>query len=167
MNTILQRTALVVRDLLAYDEQLIKIGRQNFERKQLEMDYIVIDSLAPMQRVASSKVFDDVNEIMSYDALMSGRLTVDFYGLAAYTNATRLSLLMNSQKALELKDSNGITLCQATGITDVKALIGQQYGERVQIEVTAFISISASEPILRIDTPKIQIQTKRGIQYAN
>jgi len=167
VNEALKRTAIVIRDLLGYDEQLIRIGRQNFARAQLEMDYIVIDGLAAMQRVASGSRFDDVNEIMTYDVLQTGRVTVDCYGVNAYSNATSIALLLNSQKALELKALNNIALYQTTGITDVKALTGQQYGERMQLELTASISISATEPVLRIDTAKIEVRNEEGIQYAN
>ncbi|MBL1319590.1 MAG: hypothetical protein JKY80_02150 [Mariprofundaceae bacterium] len=167
MNTAVKRTALVIRDLLAYNEQLIRVGRQNFERVQFETDYIVVDNLGAMQRIASGQTFDDVAENMVYDALLSGRVTVDFYGSNAYATATTLGLLMNSQAALELKDLYAITLYQSAGLTDVKALTGQQYGERVQIEFTATISVKEVVNTLRIDTAQIEIRTKDGIQYAN
>jgi len=167
MNTAVRRTALVIRDLLAYDEQLIRIGRQNFEREQFETGYIVVDNLGAMQRKASGRVFDDVAETMTYDVLLSGIVTVDFYGKNAYATATKLGLLMNSQAALELKKLHDVTLYQYAGLTDVKALTGQQYGERVQIELTAFVSVSEIVPNLRIDTAQIEIRTKDGIQYAN
>jgi len=79
---------------------------------------------------------------MTYDMLLSGRVTVDFYGKNAYATATKLAILLNSQAALELKDLHAVALYQSTGLTDVKALTGQQYGERVQIELTAYISAS-------------------------
>lgn len=165
-NETLKSVAKVVRDLLTYNEQLIKTGRQNFEREQFEIDYIVIDSLSPMLRVASNEEFDGVSEKLDIGDMYQGVVTLDFYGSNAYATAINLGLLMRSQAALELKRSNGINMYQMTGITDVKALTGQQYGERVQIEFNVEFNANVLIDTLRINTAQIEIRSEGGIEYA-
>ena len=45
MNEALRLTALFIRDLLTYDEQLIRIGRQNYDITDFTIGYIGVDSL--------------------------------------------------------------------------------------------------------------------------
>ncbi len=152
------------RDLLGYDEQLIRLGRQNFERKQFESAYIVIDALGPAARIASLETYDGPAEVLSLGAIHRGPITLDFYGAGAYTRANDYGLLMRSQAALELQRDLGINLHQPGGLTDLKALTGQQYGERVQIEIIAEISAEVDIPTLRIDTAQTRIINEDGEQ---
>ena len=55
-SSILRTIAIFTRDLLSYDEQLIRIGRQEFEREQFETAYIVIDTLTAHGRAAAAIV---------------------------------------------------------------------------------------------------------------
>jgi hypothetical protein len=163
MNPVLVAVAKLVRDLLDYDEQLIRIGRQNFSREDLEIDYIVIDSLAPAAQVASLESYDGTAEELKLGAMWRGPVTLDFYGDEAYTTSRNFSLLARSQTAYELKRTLGINTYHASGPTDLKALTGQQYGERVQIEMVVETSSDVTINTLRIDTAQIEIRTEEGI----
>ena len=158
------RVAKFVRDLLAVDEQLVRIGRQNFERKQFEAGYIVVDGLGALLRSGSLETYDGDAEQISLGTVWKGPVTLDFYGEDAYTRANDFSLRICSQAARELRRTLGITIYQVSGITDVKALTGQQYGERMQVAVTIEISNQVVIDTLRIDTAQLEIRTEEGIQ---
>lgn len=164
MNEVLKRVALFTRDLLAYDEQLIRIGRQNFQRNEFETGYIVVDGLGSMARTASMEEYDGELEEMYIGGVWRGPVTLDFYGNGAYSRALEYALRMRSQTALELKQSLGIEIHQPSGITDVKQLTGQQYGERVQLEMTVEYSDDVTIDTLRIDEAQLEIRTEEGIE---
>jgi hypothetical protein len=66
MNESLRLTALFVRDLLGYNEQLIRIGRQNYDIDDFTIGYIGVDSLGAAQRLASGEKYDGNTERMSF-----------------------------------------------------------------------------------------------------
>ncbi len=164
-SEILIRVAKYTRDLLGVDEQLIRIGRQNFEREEFETDYIVIDALGPALRSGSLETYDGDAEQLSLGAIWKGPVTLDFYGDDAYTRAIDFSLRMRSQAARELRRALGISIYQVSGITDVKALTGQQYGERMQIAATVEISNQVTIDTLRIDEAQLEIRNEEGVQF--
>lgn len=165
MNPVLKLVALFVRDLLSYDEQLIRIGRQNFEREEFETAYIVVDALGQTQAVARIEVYDGDAEAMAYGSVWRGSVTLDFYGPGAYNRAREFCLLARSQAAYELKTALGVVVYDPHGLTDVKALTGQQYGERVQVEMVVEHSADVVVDTLRIDTAQFEIRSERGIEY--
>lgn len=165
MNIVLKKMGQFVRDLLVIDEQLIRIGRQNFIQADFETDYVVIDSLGPALRMAGLSTYDDVAEILSLGGIWRGPVTLDFYGSNTYTRAIEFSLKAQSQTALELKKAFGIAVFHASGPTDVKQLTGQQYGERMQIEMQVEISLEVDIATKRIDTAPMIIKDEQGIQY--
>ena len=164
-NKVLLAVAKFVRDLMVVDEQLIRIGRQNFTREEFDKAYIVVDGLGAMQRAASSESFDGDAEVLSLGVLWRGPVTLDFYGSTAYTQATEFSMRMRSQAAFELKQTLGIDMQQPSTITDVKDLTGQQYGERMQIEMVVSISNELDIETLRIDTAQLEIRNEDGVQF--
>lgn len=155
--------AKYVRDLMAVSETLIKLGRVNFERKDFETDYIVIDSLTGDIPLASSSSFDSVDESMEYTSLIKKAFVVDFYGENAYANASKFQLLVRSQKSSELQDTYKISVYRVTTVTDVKALTGQQYGNRVQCELMVQFNNSIEVDTLRIDVAQIEIRNEEKI----
>src|SRR5699024_2968899 len=135
MNPVLILLARVVRDLLPHPEELIQFGRINDERESFDTNYIVIDSLAPGQPLARGEKYDGDAEELTLSSRVRQPVTIDFFGVNAYTNAEKLQLLLKSDKALDLQEQHFITVGGVTQITDVKALTGQQYGNRVQVEL--------------------------------
>lgn len=156
MNDQLKATARVIRDLLQHPETLMTFGRIGDDREFFEQDYIVLDSLAPAQPMSHGERYDGTAEVMTYSGRVRQPVTVDFFGLNAYTNASKLQLLLRSDKALDLQEQHGITVHGATQITDVKVLTGQQYGNRVQLELVIHYSPSINVDILRIDEAVIE-----------
>lgn len=164
MNPVLILVAQYIRDLLVYDEQLIRIGRQNFERTELEQGFIVVDQLGRSDRIGNVETYNWTTEQIKYGATFKGIVTLDFYGDGAYTRAIEFSLKSKSQDALDLKRSLGINCYNVKGFADLKALTGQQYGERVQSEMTVEISNEVTLTALRIAVPQFEIRTEEGVQ---
>lgn len=167
MNETLKRVSLFVRDLLSYDEQLIRMGRQNFEQEEYETAYIVIDGLGQQAQTATLETYDGENEVMSLGGIWRGPVTLDFYATGAYNRAIDFILRARSQAALELKQALAITIYHATGPTDVKQLTGQQYGERIQIEMQVEISLDVDIDTLYIDQEQLEIHSQEGIEHAS
>jgi len=164
MNESLRLTALFIRDLLGYNEQLIRIGRQNYDIDDFTLGYIGVDSLGAAQRLASGEKYDGTLEQMTYQQQWQAPVTISFYGSDAWTTATNFALLIQSQKSLELQESLGIGVFQASGLTDVKMLTGQQYGERQELTLNVRYSTSADVETLRIDTAITEIRTETGLE---
>jgi len=156
---------LLIRDLLVHPEEFIKAGRQNFDRKQFEQPYIVVDSLAGDVPLSSSESFDGDAEEMTYSEYVSRPIVIDFYGYGASKRVRNFRLLARSQKSQDLQVGLGITLWHPTTATDVKALTGQQYGERMQLQCQVHYSPSVVVDILRIDTAQLRIIGERGLIY--
>ena len=163
MNESLRLTALFIRDLLTYDEQLIRIGRQNYDITDFTIGYIGVDSLGSSRRLASGEKYDGTLEQMTYQQQWQAPVTISFYGSDAWTTATNFSLLIQSQKSLELQESLGIGVFQSSGLTDVKMLTGQQYGERQEVTLNVRYSTTANVDTLRIDTAVTELRSERGL----
>jgi hypothetical protein len=156
---ILRKTAMFIRDLLAYDEQLIRVGRQGYDIDDFTIGYIAVDTLGPAQRLGGGEVFDPVAEVMEYQEQWRAPVTISFFGDGAWQRATDFSLLLRSQKAYELQDLLGIGVYLTSGLTDVKMLTGQQYGERQELTVNVQHSSGINISTLRIDTEQIELTT--------
>ena len=157
MNESLRLTALFIRDLLTYDEQLIRIGRQNYDITDFTIGYIGVDSIGPARRLASGEKYDGTLEVMQYQQQWIAPVTVSFYGDEAWSTAANFALLIQSQKSLELQESLEIGVFQAIGLTDVKMLTGQQYGERQELTLNVRYATTANVDTLRIDTARIDL----------
>jgi len=164
MNESLRLIALFIRDLLQYDEQLIRIGRQNYDIDDFAIGYIGVDSLGAAQRLASGERYNGTDEEMTYQQQWQAPVTLSFYGSGAWNTATNFMLLIQSQKSLELQESLGLGVYQASGLTDVKMLTGQQYGERQDITLNVRYATTADIDTLRIDTAIIELLTETGLE---
>lgn len=153
------------RDLLSHPEQFIKAGRQNFDRQQFEQPYIVVDSTAGDVPLSTSETYDDTAEQMTYSEQVSRPITFDFYGPGAALRARKFRIMVRTQLSSDLQGNLGITVFHPTTITDVKALTGQQYGERMQLQCQVHYSPSLIVGILRIDTAQLRIIGERGLIY--
>jgi hypothetical protein len=153
------------RDLLGHPEEFIKAGRQNFDRQHFEQPYIVLDSLAGDVPLSSSQSYDGDLEQMTYSEQVSRPFVWDFYGPTAHDLCRKFRLLARSQASLELQSALGVTVMHPTAATDVKALTGQQYGERMQLQCQVHYCPSVVVDILRIDTAQLRIIGERGLIY--
>lgn len=164
MNDALAKTATFVRDLLDYDEQLIRVGRLGFDIDDFETAYIGVDALGAANRLGGGETYDGDAETMRYQQQWRAPVTLSFYGAGAWGRASNFVLLVKSQKAYELQRTLGIGVFQTSQLTDVKILTGQQYGERIEIAFNVQYSISASVDTLRIDTAQLELRTENGLE---
>jgi len=166
MNSGLTRLALFTRDLLSYDEQLIRIGRENFIREDFTSGFIVIDALGPTIRLASGNKYNGDTELQSLNDLYQAPCTVNFYGSGAYARATEFTLRIRSQEAYDLQVEHLVTVNRVSTLTDVKALTGQQYGENIELNLTIQYNQSIDLAVLRIDEAQIEIISETGQELA-
>ena len=149
---VLKSTAIFVRDLLSYDESLIRIGRLNFELDGLESNYIAVDSISPAVRLGGGQHFDATTEVMEYQEQWRAPVLLSFYGTAAHTNANNFRLYLPSQASIELQETLGIAVFKGSTLMDIKILTGQNYNNRLDLTINVEYSISANISTLRIDT---------------
>lgn len=145
-----------VRDLLGYDEQLIKLDRQNVIASDFETSYIVVNGSLPQTVLARGQHFNGATEVMTYTAAVSHAVVLEFYGSNAYTNAQAFMMLSESQRANELRRKNALTIMAVSNITDVGQLLGQSHGNRVHLSFNVQYAPAHDVQTLRIDTPQFQ-----------
>ncbi len=148
--------ARFVRDLLAYDEQLIKFDRKNIIATDFATGYIVVNGSLPQSVLARGQRFNGTTEVMKYTAAVNHSIVLEFYGDKAYANAEDYLMLSASQKANELRRKNGLTIMSISNITDVGQLLGQSHGNRVQLSFNIQYAPARDVQTLRIDTPQFQ-----------
>lgn len=143
--------AKFVRDLLSYDTSLIKFDREDTQQEDVETSYIVINSSSVSTVKSTGKTYDGEAELMNYNSTISQPFTIEFYGNDAYTNSQAFVLLSNSQEANELRRALGITTYNVRQATDVKQILGSQYGNRVHVEFNVTYTPNTNADTLRID----------------
>jgi len=164
MNQALKKTALFVRDLLEYNEQLIRIGRGNEEITDFSLSYIGVDSLGPAFRLGSAESFDDDNEIMNYAQQWQAPVVLSFYGDDAWENAQKFTCTAKSQLAYDLQNTHVLGVFQASNLTDVKTLTGEQYGNRLELNLNIIFSISADVATRYLESVEIQVNSEEAVQ---
>ena len=165
MNESLRLTALFISELLQYNEQLIRIGRQNYNIVDFSIAYIGVDSLGAAQRLASGETYNGADEEMTYQQQWQAPVTLSFYGDNAWATATRFALLIQSQRSFNLQKSLGLGVYQVSALTDVKILAGKKYGERQDLTLNVRYATTADIDTLRIETAELQIRSERGIEF--
>lgn len=148
--------ARFVRDLLDYDEQVIKFDRRNIISSDFAASYIVVNGSLPQSVLARGQRFNGDTEVMTYTAAVSHSIVLEFYGDNAYTNAESFLMLSESQLANELRRKNALTIMSVSNIIDVGQLLGQSHGNRVHLSFNVQYAPARDVQTLRIDTPQFQ-----------
>lgn len=151
-----KQLARYTRDLLEYEEQLIKFGRDGFLFNDYASGAIIIDSLAPAQLYTKSKWYDSLAEEMHLIMSMSQAYTIDFYGDDSLLNAQTWALMQTSELGFSLQKTYGIAVYLTSGITDLKLLSGTQYTSRQEISFNVRFNVEKVIPTLRIESGKIE-----------
>lgn len=152
----LKAVARFVRDLLDYDEQLIKFDRRNVQASDFSTSYIVVNGSLPQSVLARGQRFNGDAEVITYSASVSHAIVLEFYGDEAYRNAENFLMLNDSQAAKELRRKHAITIMAVSNITDVGQLLGQSHGNRVHLTFNVQYAPARDVQTLRIDTPQFQ-----------
>lgn len=151
MNEAIINVARYVRDLLSYDENLIQFDRKNTQETNTVTSYIVVNGSSIANVLSHGASYDGNTEIIEYSASEVQSITLEFYGDNAYSNAKSFSLLSQSQKAREVSRDLELTIKNISSVTDVKQLLGYQYGNRVHVEFNIQYCPSVSVDTLRVD----------------
>ena len=159
VNTVLIILQRYIRDLLAYDEQLIRQGRVNVTQQDMEIEYIFVDTLGPAVRLSSSTSFDGENEKLTLGTKFKIPCTISFFADGAYEKALDFTNMMRSQLSRDLQKSLGAEFFLTSGVTDVKQLTGQQFGERVELEISMQYCRASVLDVLRIDEAVVDVIT--------
>lgn len=159
-NPLCIKVAKLVRDLMQLPEGIVLIGRQDILQKDFKTGYIVIDQLGAATRTASDEKFDGNTEVMTFADLFRAEITVEFFGFTAYDNARKLTGILRSQAALDLKHDLGFDLKRVSSVQDVKQLTGQQNGNRLQMTMIAEDTQTVDVETLRIDIAQFKILTE-------
>lgn len=158
-NTLEKNIKIFIRDLLELPETQIKSGRDNAVQTDFNIDFIVVDDLAPSERISGSLDYDGDAEVQTISNNYMTTFTIDFYGNNAYDNVNRFVLLARSQSAYESKKVLGIGIYQVSSIQDLKKLTGQQYGNRYQVTIKVEDCRAVDVDTLRIDEAQIETIT--------
>ncbi|WP_313471813.1 phage neck terminator protein [Atlantibacter hermannii] len=152
----LKAVARFVRDLLGYDEQLIKFDRRNIQASDFSTSYIVVNGSLPQSVLARGQRFNGATEVMTYTAAVSHSIVLEFWGENARVNAEAFLMLSESQRANELRRMHTLTIMAVSNITDVGQLLGQSHGNRVHLSFNVQYAPAHDVQTLRIDTPEFQ-----------
>lgn len=158
-NPLNVKLKIFIRDVLSLPESQILSGRNNKVQEDFDTDYVVVDELAPSERVAGNITFDGQSEVQNIANNYITTFTVDFYGNNAYDNCNNFILLARSQAAYELKKNLDIAIYQVSSMQDLKKLTGQQYGNRYQATFKVEDCRSVNVNTLRIDEAQIETIT--------
>lgn len=152
--------ARFVGGLLSYDQNLIEYDRSMTQQDDLNTSYIVVNMAAQSTTRSRGRTYDGENEVMNYNATMQQPVTLEFYGDDAYTNRDDFLVLSDSQEARDIKRTLGITTYNVRQSTDVKQLLGSQYGNRVHVEFNMTYTPNRDVEVLRIDSTQFEFKTE-------
>ena len=130
-NALDKKLMIFVRDMMRiitpdFPEKQIFSGRCNEVQNDFNTDYIVVDDLAPSERISGQITYDGDAEVQTITNSYITTFTIDFYGDNAYDNINKFILLARSQAAYELKIVLGIGIYQVSTIQDLKKLTAVQ-----------------------------------------
>ena len=136
---------------------IIILGRENFENVDFIKDLILIDSLTAAKNISATDSYNGTSEIQTFTTYFNQLFTLDFYGDNAYINANKFVALLRSEKAnWYLKDYN-LSMLNANSIIDLKDLLGTDYTNRYQVEVSVNYFVNVDITTLKIDTINYEI----------
>ena len=145
------KIANYVQSLMNDENLIIIVGRENYENIDFNQDIILIDSLTPARNVSALDSYDGLNEKETFTTYFNQLFTFDFYGNNAYTNANKFIALLRSEKASWYLKDNNISMLNSNSIIDLKDLLGTDYTNRYQVEVSVNYFVSTIIDTLRID----------------
>lgn len=138
---------------LMNDEELIIIlGRENFENVDFTQDIILIDSLTHARNISSTDSYNGTDEIQTFTTYFNQLFTLDFYGDNAYNNANKFIALLRSEKANWYLKDYKLSMMNANSLIDLKDLLGTDYTNRYQVEVSVNYFVNVDIETLRIDS---------------
>lgn len=137
---------------------IIILGRENFENVDFTQDIILIDSLTVAKNISAMDSYNGTSEIQTFTTYFNQLFTLDFYGDNAYTNANKFVALLRSEKANWYLKDYSLSMLNANSIIDLKELLGTDYANRHQVEVSVNYFVNVDISTLKIDTINYEIR---------
>lgn len=137
---------------------IIILGRENFENVDFTQDIILIDSLTVAKNISAMDSYNGTSEIQTFTTYFNQLFTLDFYGDNAYTNANKFVALLRSEKANWYLKDYSLSMLNANSIIDLKELLGTDYTNRYQVEVSVNYFVNVDISTLKIDTINYEIR---------
>lgn len=137
---------------------IIILGRENFENVDFTQDIILIDSLTVAKNISAMDSYNGTSEIQTFTTYFNQLFTLDFYGDNAYTNANKFVALLRSEKANWYLKEYNLSMLNANSIIDLKELLGTDYTNRYQVEVSVNYFVNVDIGTLKIDTINYEIR---------
>jgi hypothetical protein len=144
-----------IQQLLNYAAELIVLGRTNFERVNLQGEYIIVDETESNQK-GRMLSYDPDTETEYYNIYQSSHCTISFYGNNAKRNAYRFSVLQNSQLSYDLQRDLDTAIYKCTTPRNIKTQDGTQWHDLWQVEIVCDYTTTEDVSTLRIDTPQLE-----------
>ena len=136
---------------------IIILGRENFENVDFTKDLILIDSLTAAKNISATDSYNGTSEIQTFTTYFNQLFTLDFYGDNAYINANKFVALLRSEKANWYLKEYNLSMLNANSIIDLKDLLGTDYTNRYQVEVSVNYFVNVDISTLKIDTINYEI----------
>lgn len=157
---ILESIAEFTTDLMEFDPTKVIIARTNYMNVNFNDNLILIDMLASNPMGKSSK-YNSVTEMMEYQALMKGVVTVTFYGDSSFDNAVKFITMMESEEAINSAYLNDITYRFPTRIQNTGRVNGTTQQEKYEIEMVVHYIHTTARSVLSIETADITFLTNK------
>lgn len=149
---ILKKIANFTKDLLQFDESLIILARKNFDRKDVNANYIVIDNIFS-RPLGKNVKFDGSTEIQSLTTRFLGDFQILFYGLNALDNAILWQNMLASELKFTLELEHGIKVYNTSSHNNLRIEDGTNFDNLYQCDFKVKYDETTLINTLRIDTP--------------
>lgn len=151
---ILDQIANFATSIMEFDPAKVIIGRTNYVNVNFDDNIILIDMLTSNPMGRSSK-YNSTTEIMEYQTLMKGVVTISFYGSLAFDNAAKFITMMESEEAINSAYLNNIAYRFPSRIQNTGRLTGTEQQEKYEVEmIVQYVHITARS-VLSIQTAGI------------
>lgn len=149
-NVLLKPIARCLRDLLVYDENLIRFGRDNYAPESYTDGVLILDYLTALP-LDAIKSYDSDTEIETITTKYELTTLLDAYGDAGATQAYKFINKVRSENSRQLQKLYGINVFVPSGIQNLRTILGKQQLPRVEVAFTSWVTVSDTESVLRID----------------
>lgn len=139
---------------------VVNIGRNNIRRDDFTSLQIIIDDLAAHELICKTRDYNGETEVLKHLQRWRSGMTIDFFGDGAAEEAQKFTSLLDSLKAEDIKRELCMQVYYTNAITNVKLLTGEQFSERVQLQVNIEYLTELSENVLRIDTLQFELDSE-------
>ena len=150
-----RKLAIFLRDLLKIDEQLIRIGRENYDREQSLI--AIVDTIGPSRLIGQGSKYNGEAEILTHYTDYRTPCTIDFLQ-PGYVQ--QFAMGIRTQKARDLMRQVEVSVFAITTFHDLRQLLGNRFSDQVQVELVIGHSETFNESVKRIDEIQLEVRAQ-------